>query len=135
MNENFTVFRTVFIGNLKNFGKEKKLSEDSVKLKKYLQKDLFEQQSCIFIIFCSRRAPHFGQSLYLHLYFCSPFLWYFPNLTIFSCPHLGHVILVFIGGDLLLNGGTPQMSFKIFINIILKIIKKLTQLFKIGGSI
>ena len=80
---------------------EKNLSfqKDSAKLKKYIQKDLFEQRSCIFIIFCSRRAPHFG-----------------------------HVILVFIGGDLLLNGGSPQMSFKIFINIILKIIKKLTQL-------
>jgi len=165
MSENFTAFRTVFIGNLKNFGKEKKFSEDSAKLKKafnlklyemvYLQKGLFEQRSCIvFLLFflCSRCAPHFGQSAYfvkgylvfsfhicpfinwhrhlLHLYFCSPVLGYFPNLTIFSCPHLGHVILVFIGGDLLLNGGSPQMSFKIFINIILKIIKKLTQLVK-----
>ncbi len=86
MSENFTAFRTVFIGNLKNFGKEKKFSEDSAKLKKYLQKGLFEQRICIFIIFCSRRAPH-----------------------------LGHVILVLVGGELLLNGG------------ILKIIKKLTQ--------
>ena len=129
MSENFTAFRTVFIGNLKNFGKEKKFSEDSAKLKKafnlklyemvYLQKGLFEQRSCIvFLLFflCSRCVPHFGQSPYLHLYFCVHlFLEYFPNLTIFSCPHLGHVILVLVGGDLLLNGGSPQMSFKIFI--------------------
>jgi len=81
---------------------EKNLSfqKGSAKLKKYLQKGLFEQRSCIvFLLFflCSRRAPHFGQSPYLHLYFCSPVLGYFPNLTIFSCPHLGHVILVWVG--------------------------------------
>ena len=114
---------------------EKNLSfqKDSAKLKKYLQKDLFEQRSCIFIIFCSRRAMHFWQSPYLHLHFCSSVLRYFPNLTIFSCPTLGHVILVLVGGDLLLNWGSPQMSFKIFINIILKIMKKLTQLKGEGG--
>jgi len=99
--------------NLLLMGKKNlSFQEDSVKLKKYLQKGLFEQRSCIFIIFCSRRAPHFGQSPYLHLYFCSPVLGYFPNLTIFSCPHLGHVILVLVGGDLLLNGGSPQCPLK-----------------------
>jgi len=77
MSENFTAFKTVFIGNLKNLGREKKFSEESAKLKKvfnlkwyemvYLQNGLFEQRSCIvflFIFLCSSRAPHFGQSPY-----------------------------------------------------------------------
>jgi len=77
MSENFTAFKTVFIGNLENLGREKKFSEESAKLKKvfnlkwyemvYLQNGLFEQQSCIvflFIFLCSSRAPHFGQSPY-----------------------------------------------------------------------
>ena len=59
---------------------------------------------------------------------------YSSNLTIFLSPHLGHIILFFIGGDLLFNRGSPQMCIKIFINIILKIIKKLTQLFNVGGA-
>jgi len=85
--------------NLLLMGKKNlSFKEGSAKLKKYLQKNLFEQRSCIvFLLFflCSRHAPHFG-----------------------------HVILVFIGGDLLLNGGSPKMSFKIFINIIFKNHKK-----------
>jgi len=63
-------FLNLLLMGKKNLSFEK----DSAKLKKYLQKDLFEQRSCIFIIFCSRRAQHFGQS---------PVLGYFPNLTIF----------------------------------------------------
>ena len=163
MSENFTAFKTVFIGNLKNLGREKKFSEESAKLKKvfnlkwyemvYLQNGLFEQRSCIvflFIFLCSSRAPHFGQSPYfvrgylgfsfqvcpfmnwhkhlLHLYFCSPVFGYFPNLTILSYPHLGHIILFFIEGDLLFVWGSLMAPPKIFINIILNIIKKLTKL-------
>ena len=29
---------------------------------------------------------------FINLYFCLPVSGYFPNLTIFSCPHLGHII-------------------------------------------
>jgi len=34
MSENFIAFKPVFMGNLKNFGNEKKFLEDSAKLKK-----------------------------------------------------------------------------------------------------
>jgi len=87
----------------------------------YLQKGLFEQRSSVvFLLFFlfSKRAPHLGQIPYfgkgylgfffgvcpfknwhrhlLHLYFCSPLLGCFPNLTIFLSPYLGHIILKII---------------------------------------